>query len=222
MCLVCFGNRPWLAHQGALALAMLTLAIGLAVLGRWTAGARLPAVAIGNLMGGLVMLALSCRLAAGVTEPGGPVLRRWAWVAIATLLIQVALGALVSASYAGLSCAAVGDCWRAADAAGWPWQTLDPWREPVFAAAPIPLNASGALAQLVHRGGALLVLLVVAPLGLAALRGQRRVEGAALLTLLVIQLGLGSLVVATALPLALALAHNVVAGLLLATAVRLG
>ena len=35
--MVCFGNRPWLMREGALALAMLALTIGLAVLGRWTA-----------------------------------------------------------------------------------------------------------------------------------------------------------------------------------------
>ena len=71
MVIVCFGNRPWLLREGALALAMLTLAIGLAVLGRWTAGARMPAVAIGNLLGGLLMLALSWRLAAGSPSLAG-------------------------------------------------------------------------------------------------------------------------------------------------------
>lgn len=219
--MVCFGNRPWLLREGALALAMLSLAIGLAVLGRWTAGARTPAVAIGNLLGGLLMLALSWRLVARVTEPGWPMLRIWAWVSVAALLAQVALGALVSASYAGLSCAAPGDCLRAAEAAGWPWEMLNPWREPVFGATPMPLNPSGALAQVVHRGGALLALLVLIPLGTAALRGQRRRDGAALLLLLMLQLSLGWLMVEMVLPLPLALAHNVVAGLLLATVVRL-
>jgi cytochrome c oxidase assembly protein subunit 15 len=219
--IVCFDNRPWLIREGALALVMLTLTIGLAVLGRWTTGARMPAVAIGNLLGGLLMLALSWRLAARVTEPGRPILRMWAWVGVTVLLTQVALGALVSTSYAGLSCAAPADCWRSAEGAGWPWQTLNPWREPVFGAMPMSLNPSGALAQVVHRGGALLALLVLTPLGMAALRGPRRRDGAALLLLLVLQLGLGWLMVVTVLPLPLALAHNVVAGLLLATVVRL-
>ena len=85
----------------------------------------------------------------------------------------------------------------------------------------MPINPGGALAQLVHRGGALLALLVLAPLGVAALPGRRRRDGAVLLALLVLQLGLGWLMVAMVLPLPLALAHNVVAGLLLATVVRL-
>ena len=221
MVMVCFGNRPWLLREGALVLTMLTLAIGLAVLGRWTANARIPAVAIGNLLGGLLMLALSWRLAAGGTEPGRPTQRMWAWVGVVVLLAQLALGALVSASYSGLSCAATGDCLRAAEAAAWPWQTLNPWREPVFAATPMPLNPSGALVQLVHRGGALLALLALIPLAAVALRGNRRRAGAALLLLLVLQLGLGWLMVEMVLPLPLALTHNVVAGLLLATVVRL-
>jgi len=91
----------------------------------------------------------------------------------------------------------------------------------VFSATPVPFNPNGALAQVVHRGGALLALLVLIPVGAAALRGQRRRDGAALLVLLVLQLGLGWLMVLTMLPLPLALAHNVVAGLLLATVVRL-
>ncbi len=41
-----------------LALALLVLALGLAVLGRWTGGARVPAVAIGNLLGGFAMPSL--------------------------------------------------------------------------------------------------------------------------------------------------------------------
>ncbi len=221
MVLVCFGNQPWLLREGALALATLMLAIGLAVLGRWTAGARIPAVAIGNLLGGLLMLALSWRLAGGATSPGRPMLRTWAWVGVAVLLTQVALGALVSASYAGLSCSGLGDCLHTAKADGWPWQTLNPWREPVFDATQMPLNARGALAQLVHRGGALVASLVLMALGVAALLGQRRREGAVLLVLLALQLGLGWLMVLTGLPLALALAHNVVAALLLATVVRL-
>jgi cytochrome c oxidase assembly protein subunit 15 len=218
---VCFGNRPWLLREGALALTMLALATGLAVLGRWTADARIPAVAIGNLLGGLLMLALCWRLAARVTEPGRPTLRMWAWVGVAVLLAQLALGALASASYAGLSCAAPGDCLRAVEAAGWPWETLNPWREPVLAATPLPLNPGGALVQVVHRVGALLALLVLIPVGAVALLGHRRRAGAALLLLLVLELTLGWLMVELALPLPLALAHNVVAGLLLATVVRL-
>lgn len=225
MVVVCFGNSPWLLRQGVLALTLLVLALFLAVLGRWTAGTRLPAVAIGNLLGGFLMLAASWRLAApAVARDARPAhgLVVWARVAVVLLIAQVSLGALVSASYAGLSCAGPGDCWRAADAANWPWHALDPWRVPVFdGARALPLNPSGALAQVVHRAGALLVLLIGMPLGVLALRSRQRREGVVLLGLLLLQCALGALVGAFGLPLAPALAHNIVAGCLLATVLRL-
>lgn len=225
MVAVCFGNAPLLWREGLLALGLLALAVFLAVLGRSTAGARVPAVAIGNLLGGFAMLGLSWRLAAPPRAPDAPPHRTLAMAArvgAALLLVQLALGALVSASHAGLSCAGPAECWRAADAAGWPWQLLDPWREPRFeAGTTLPLNPGGAIAQVVHRGGALLVLAVLAPLGIAAWRDGRRRAGSALLALLLLQLGLGALTALLGLPMALALAHNVVAACLLATVLRL-
>lgn len=221
MLVLCFGNRPFLLREGMLALALLALALGLAVLGRWSAGARVPAVAIGNLLGGLLMLALSWRLAARAAPPGDSALRSWARLGTAVLLIQVMLGALLSASYAGLSCVGPMDCLRTAQAADWPWHALNPWREPVFDTMQRATNPAGALVQLVHRGGALLTLLVLTPLGVAALRGAHKRAGAALLALLVIQIGVGALMLVASLPLSLALAHNIVAALLLATLVRL-
>ena len=46
------------------------LALALATLGIATPGARLPAVAMGNLLGGFVMLALCWRLVASTLLPG--------------------------------------------------------------------------------------------------------------------------------------------------------
>ncbi len=225
MLVVCFGNSPWLHREGLLALALLLLALALAILGRASAGARMPIVAMGNVLGGFLMLALSWRLAATQhardAQPTGT-LATWARVGAALLIAQVALGALVSSSYAGLSCAGSAECWRAAESAGWPWHVLDPLRDPQFDAGRVlPLNPGSALAQLVHRGGALLLLLVLAPLGVAALRRGRRRDGFALLALLLVQLSLGALMLASGLQLAVALAHNVIAACLLASVARL-
>ena len=49
---------------GVLVAALLVLALGLAGLGIVTPGSRLPAVAMGNLLGGFAMLAICARLAA--------------------------------------------------------------------------------------------------------------------------------------------------------------
>lgn len=217
-------TRPVLRRPGALSLALLALALALAVLGIATPGARLPAVAMGNLLGGFVMLALCWRLAASArpdadVAPTG--LGTWAVAGLVLLCGQLALGALVSASYAGLSCTDLADCARAARVAGWDVSALNPWREPVFSATAMPVNPGGALALLAHRIGAVVVLPVLALLGIAAWRRGRCRGGATLVLLAVLQLALGLSIVAAGLPLAVVLLHNLVAALLLATLARL-
>jgi heme a synthase len=213
---ISLGPRPYLRREAKHALALFGLVVFLAVLGRWTAGARVPAVAMGNLLGGFLMLAICWRLSQPPPPPLTPRLGRLARVGTLVLLVQVALGALVSASWAGLSCPGLLDCSPLGDAGGSMLSGLNPWREPVIA-ADAPLNPAGALAQLLHRLGAIAVLAVAAPLAVGLLRVGRPWAGGALLALLVAQLALGLLQVAMSLPLAVVLAHNLVAALLLAT-----
>ena len=59
------------------------------------------------------------------------------------------------------------------------------------------------------------------PLGLVAIRRGRRRAGLALLALLAVQVALGVLMVVYALPLPLALGHNLVAAVMLAVVVQL-
>ncbi len=214
MMAVCLTARPPMWREGRVALALLALALFLAVLGRWSANARVPAVAIGNLLGGFAMLALCWRLARGGAAHATPGLRAWARLGVALLVVQAALGGLLSASYAAMSCGGLAECLAAST--GVPWSALDPWREPVLALTP-PVNPSGALVQSAHRLSGLAVVLVVLPLGIGALRNGRRGHGVLLLALLAAELALG-LRMTGGVSLALALAHNVVAALLLATA----
>jgi len=217
MVVVCLTARPPMWREGRVALALLALALFLAVLGRWSGNARVPAVAIGNLLGGFAMLALCWRLARGGTARATPWLRAWAGLGAVLLVVQVALGGLLSASYAAMSCGGLAECLAAS--ANVPWNALDPWREPTLALTS-PVNPSGALAQTVHRLSSIALALVVLPLGIAALRSGRRNHGALLLVLLAVELSLG-LRMTGGVSLALALAHNVVAALLLATAFEL-
>lgn len=214
MLVVCWTAKPARRAEGGVALALLALALALAVLGRWSSDARIPAVAIGNLLGGFAMLALSWRLA----REGGATLatRTRVWAAFGALLLaaQVALGGLVSASFAATSCGGFSECLTAAQ--GVPWSALDPWREPVLTGAP-PVNPSGALVQVLHRIAAFAVLVVVAPLAIGAWRGGRRIAGALLLALLGCTLLIGLAIATRGTTLALALAHNLAAALLLAT-----
>lgn len=214
MAMTALSSQPRHWREGRLALALLALALFLAVLGRFSSGVRAPAVAIGNLLGGFLMAALAWQLArsAGRPAPQRPApLRVWARLGIALLLLQVSLGGLVSAGFAGLACPRLADC----AVQGLPWSALDPWREPLLDATR-PGNAAGALLQQAHRIGALVVAALLLALGIAALRAGRRVAGGALLGLVGVQLALGATLVVAALPLPVALAHNLVAALLLA------
>lgn len=214
-------TRPLLRREGRLALALLVLALALAALGIATPGARLPAVALGNLLGGFAMLALCWRLAAaGAAHSGAPGLGAWGVAGLVLLSSQVALGALLSASYAALACTDLADCSRLVQAAAWDWQALNPWREPVLAATAAAPDPGGALVSLAHRAGALVVLPMLALLGTLAWRRGRRGAGAALLALVALQVALGLFIVAAGLPLAPVLLHNAVAALLLATLAR--
>ena len=224
MVALCLVGRPRLWRSGLLALLLFALALGLAVLGVWTGGSRLPSVAMGNLLGGMLMFALCWRLAAptGRRDRGAATMVSvLAGIVAVVLLGQIGLGALTSASYAGQSCSGALECLRSAETAMWPWSMLDPWREPVWDASVVPLNGEAAVTQLVHRIGALVLVLLLVPLAILALRHRRRLEAWSLLVLLALQLALGVLMVGAGLPLPLALAHNVVAILMLASIVRL-
>jgi cytochrome c oxidase assembly protein subunit 15 len=218
MVMVCLGSRPVLRSEGALALVLLGLALYLAVLGRWSSGARVPAIALGNLLGGFAMLALCTRLAVAGVPTVSPRLRGWVCAAALLLIAQIALGGLVSASYAALSCSGWAECMAAAQNAG--WDTLNPWREPRLNPLP-PVNPDGALVHLLHRGLGIAIVGVVLPLAAFAQRRGRPSSAAALLILLVAQVTVGLTMSLEALHLQFALAHNVLAAALLATLVLL-
>jgi cytochrome c oxidase assembly protein subunit 15 len=208
-------SAPVLWREARVALALLALALFLAVLGRWTADARVPAVVLGNLLAGFAMFALACRLALSTSRrpPVRAVPAAWVGLAGVVLVAQIALGGLTSAGHAGISCPELARC----DLSTGSWQVLNPWHAPLFDAAD-PANAAGALLHFLHRAASLLVLVVLLPLGIVAARRGHR-AGTVMVLLLVVQAALGALLVLAALPLALALAHNLVAALLLAALV---
>lgn len=202
------------------ALALLGLALFLAVLGRWGGQSRLPAVTLGNLLGGFAMFAFSVRLAlmagrTGATRPQ-PALALWRGVAVVLAWGQVALGGLVSAGQAGLSCTALGACdWRAGS-----WQALNPWVVP--ASDLLPMHAAGALVHMLHRWCGLALTLVLLVLAWQTWRLGRQAVAAWLVVLPLLLVALGLVQVWLRLPLALVLAHNAAAALLLAVLLGMG
>ncbi|MFZ2652044.1 MAG: COX15/CtaA family protein [Burkholderiaceae bacterium] len=218
MVMVCLGTQPLLRREGGITLALLGLALFLTVLGLWSSAARLPAVTMGNLLGGFAMLALCTRLAVAGTPLRAPGLRLWVVIAALLLIAQIALGSLVSSSYAALSCSGWSDCMNAARGVG--WDTLNPWREPQFNALP-PINPDGALALALHRGLGITLAALVVPLALAAFRRGRPSSAAALLVLFAAQVVVGLTMTVESLQLQFALLHNLLAAALLAALVVL-
>lgn len=213
-----FARKPERWDQRWTAVAAVAITLFLAVLGRWTTGAKVPAVALGNLLGGFALFALCVRMAVLDSQPGTPQVlpagvRRWRLVAVAALVLQVALGGLVSSGLAGLSCPDVLGC-RLPDPVA--WQVLNPWHVPSADPSHWPINPQGSLVHLLHRGLAVLTLVLIAVTAWR-LRGSRwQRTGLLLLALIALQFLLGVLLVAAGLPLLLALAHNLLAALLLA------
>ncbi|MCV2367047.1 COX15/CtaA family protein [Roseateles oligotrophus] len=218
MVMSCYGAGagPALRQHGPTALALLGLTLFLAVLGVWSSGARVPAVTIGNLLGGFGLLALCGRLsAAGLLESAGG-FRYCLIPALLLLLLQVVLGGLVSASYAGMSCSGWGECLASAGAID--WAALNPWREPLLAQLQPQgpaVNPNGALAQSLHRLLALGLALLLPALAIQAWRLGRPRRACLLLLLLLAQTALGFAMLQGSLPLSLAMLHNLLAAGLL-------
>jgi cytochrome c oxidase assembly protein subunit 15 len=208
--------------------ALLGLVVFQATLGMWTVTMLLrPAIVTSHLLGGMAILALLLWLALSqfefALEPQSRLVRFYAAIALALLVVQIALGGWVSANYAALACPDLPGCLGQAvpkmnfAAAFHVLRELGRTGDGEL----LPLDALVAI-HWTHRMFALVVFCVV---GLAAWKTLSieglRPAGALLLALLLLQIGLGVANVAFSLPLPLAAAHNAGAALLLAALVVL-
>ena len=229
--LIAATRRPRRKRQTALALAGLLVAVGLATIGavmsETATRVPLPAVTLANLTGGFALLVLLWWLWLTTRPAQTPIQphQRWvkvlAAVALVALIVQVALGALVSAKFAALACPAFPLC-GANVPSGTLLENLNPFTE-------LTIGANGSVARppplaalhWAHRVGAHVLLACVAFLAFALIRAGTRARrlGVLIAALLVLQLALGAASVLAHLPLAIVLAHNLVAALLLAALV---
>jgi cytochrome c oxidase assembly protein subunit 15 len=211
----------WDALQDAAArlaaIATLALAGFLAWLGVITPS-NVPAVTVGNLLGGMTLLALLWWLLQRGQDAGaGRALRR---LALTALALQIALGGLIGARHAVLSCVTLPAC-----ASGW-WPDSADWRifNPFVALSELEMGPAAREALIMsHRYGAVLVAAILCVLGAKAVRRGARIaaRGWLLLGLLGLQLLLGASMVLANFPLSLALLHNLCAALLLGATVGL-
>ncbi|MCP1267808.1 COX15/CtaA family protein [Aeromonas hydrophila] len=203
--------------------ALLVLVIGQAALGMWTVTLALhPLVVTTHLLGGFAILTLLWLYRSELGQARQAIVcgQGLTWLgtlACGMLLIQIALGGWTSSNYAAMACAELPVC-----QAGWQDQLA--WEEAFhlpLGHASYEFGVMGKEARqtihIAHRLGALAAALLVGGFALGLIRhsGPMRAFGSLLLTLLLVQIALGLANVHLALPLANALAHNLVGAHLL-------
>lgn len=210
--------------------ALLGLVIFQALLGMWTVTLLLkPLIVSAHLLGGMSLLALLVlsflrqgdHLSAMPAGPQLGLLRVLAGSALVVLVVQIFLGAWTSSNYAALACTDFPTCH-----AQW-WPNTD-FKEAYTLWRGLGVNYEfGVLdsvprttIHMTHRLGALItsaVMLLLAAVLFALSRRERRWAGLgiALLAALSLQVALGITAVVAHLPLAIAVAHNGGAALLL-------
>ncbi|HAF87017.1 MAG: cytochrome B [Legionellaceae bacterium] len=213
-----------------LAQALVILVCFQAALGMWTVTLKLlPIVVMSHLLGGILIFSGLCLLRLQFIEQICVFSTRttWfnKWIILGAILLfgQIALGGWVSANYAGLACIGFPKC------NGQWWPTLD-FSKGFYLFSPLGINYQGGILdssiritiQFMHRLGALVVTLYLSGLSVFLLRRvdvSRSLKHATCLALclLIIQLTLGIMNVVYLLPLSVAVAHNGVAALLMAT-----
>ena len=211
--LIVFLGWNALQNSAARLAAVTTVALAgfLAWLGMLTPS-NLPAVTVGNLLGGMVMLALLWWLhQRGRGTGAGRTLHS---LALAALVLQIALGGMIGTRHAVLSCVTLPAC-----AGGW-WPDSVDWRlfNPFVAMSASAVGSAAREALILsHRYGAVLVATVLCVLGVKAVRRGARAatRGWLLLGMLGLQLLLGASMVLANFPLPLAMLHNLDAALLL-------
>ena len=230
---IAFRRRREPGHPFKLPLAIAAVIVFQAALGMWTVTLLLkPVVVMGHLLGGLTVLALTWLLllrarglaAPTVRAPAG--LRGLAAFALAAVIAQVALGGWTSSNYAAVACPDFPTC----QAELWPEMDFGEgfivWRGlgTNYEGGVLALDARTAI-HMAHRIGAAVTFVFVGALALTLLVAGRerlwRTLGAALGGALLLQLALGILTVVLGFPLAIAVAHNAGAALLLLTVVTL-
>lgn len=209
-----------------LPLVLLGLVILQGLLGMWTVTLQLlPLIVVLHLLGGLSVLACLFWLARGRSRPiaSNRGLRALGSAALAALALQIFLGGWTSANYAVLACPDFPTC----QTQWWPEiadfaTAFDLFHEigPDYEGGVLDHPARVAI-HFTHRLGAIIATIL---LGLFALRligrNDGRAAGAAVAAALVLQIGIGISIVVFGVPLAVAVAHNGVAAILLLTVIN--
>lgn len=215
-------NRRDPAQSVRAPVALVGLIVFQGLLGMWTVTHLVnPPIVVAHLFGGLATLALLAFLgrwrSASFPAPS-PRLKLLGVAAAVALVLQIALGGWTSANYAALACPDFPTCQTQ-----W-WPAVADFEDGFVLWRGLGVNYEGGVLDhparvaihFTHRLGAIVAALAIALLGIALVRAAAtRLDGAAVLAALVLQLCLGVSIVVFGVPLAVAVAHNGTAALLL-------
>jgi cytochrome c oxidase assembly protein subunit 15 len=220
--LVAWTQKPAWQREGGLALAALIVAAALAVLGLATPGSKIPAVTLGNLLGGYVMLALLAATAAlGRPHDATPMTtsransRALVGALLALVLLQTASGGLIGAQYALPTCPSVAACPAFAFGDLFAGGALDPFRALSVVAGRVAPPDAGAGLHVIHRALGLAVAAATFALAHRMRRNDRR-AALVLAALAAVALLLGVAAIAGMPSLPMTVLHNATAASLVA------
>lgn len=222
----CFRKKSIL-YQAKLPIFLMVLVIFQALLGMWTVTLKLlPIVVMSHLLGGMLIFAcLAClrlQLSSSVLTTALHRYTKVIGIACLVVFLQIALGGWVSANYAGIACIGFPQC-------NGQWLPHLHFSEGFYLFSPVGQNYQGGVLdnsirvtiQWIHRLGALLTVTYLLLLTSILFRKVRdhyvNIFAIVILALLLIQFLLGVGNVIFRLPLAIAVAHNAVAALLMAS-----
>jgi cytochrome c oxidase assembly protein subunit 15 len=215
-------NQPW-----RVPLVLVGLVVFQGLLGMWTVTLLLkPIVVVAHLFGGFATLALLFSLGRWRTGSVGAAtagLRALGLAAGAALVLQIFLGGWTSANYAAVACPDFPTCQTQ-----W-WPAVADFEEGFVLWRGLGIDYEGGVldhparvaVHFTHRLGAILATVLLVLLGWQLARSHAtRLDGAAVLAMLLAQLSLGVSIVWFGVPLAVAVLHNGVAALLLLTVIN--
>jgi len=206
-----------------ISLALLLVTVFLALLGVKSGGLHSPAVVMGNLSGGFLMLGLLGWMlfkSGGENAAGesGSLPGKLLALAVLLLVIQILLGGLTSANFAATACQSLPDCHGSWLPGTDVFKAMDLSRDHQVTSMGQAIGGQERIdIHILHRLSAVLTTVLILTVGFMAWRvgGHLRFAGVIVLLLVSIELSIGVASVATGLPISLAVAHNWMAGLLL-------
>ncbi len=207
------------------AFAILGLVVFLAWLGMYSAGLHRPAVVMGNLLGGFALLALLGWIVFHDARPRANAprsVRRWVAAALLLLGLQIALGGLVSANFAAAACPTMPACngsWLPGKNL---WKAFDLDRElQTDADGRVLSGPQQADIHKLHRLTGVLAAMAILVATAMALRARLGASALAVLLVAALEFHIGILAVLADIPIGVAVAHNVLAAILLLGLLRL-